>query len=102
MEVDGADENEASMSATQEVLLKLKSDISAVATALGDGKSSQSAIIKFGKQVDKLMPPDLGKAVKAMPMDSSLVNKVIDRWAFPQIHLPRLGGHRREPCTRMV
>jgi len=93
MEVDGADENEASLSATQEVLLKLKSDISAVATALGDGKSSQSAITKFGKQVDKLMPPDLGKAVKAIPMDSSLVNKVIDR-AFPQSHL------RRCPPTR--
>lgn len=105
MEVDGAGEDEASLSTTQEVLLRLKSGISAVATALGDGKSSQTAISKFGKQVDKTMPPDLGKAVRAITMDSSLVNKVIEQSKYLKVTcqwammIQNVRGQRLEGAT---
>lgn len=76
MEVDGISVDETSLPATQERVVKLRDDIAAAAASLGDSKASQTAMSKFGKLVDKTMPPDLGKAVKPIAMEVSLVNKV--------------------------
>jgi hypothetical protein len=67
--------------ATQEAISRLGASIEAETSSCGsaaaDSKEVQTALSKFNKLVDKSMPPDLGKAVKQMNMDSALLHEVI-------------------------
>eukprot|EP00286_Rhodomonas_abbreviata_P026150 CAMPEP_0181296268 /NCGR_PEP_ID=MMETSP1101-20121128/4609_1 /TAXON_ID=46948 /ORGANISM="Rhodomonas abbreviata, Strain Caron Lab Isolate" /LENGTH=366 /DNA_ID=CAMNT_0023401113 /DNA_START=241 /DNA_END=1340 /DNA_ORIENTATION=- len=82
MDEDGTkgDAQDGAAGSVQAVVEQLESSVKAAnigETLAAENKELCYLITKFGKAVDRQMPPDLERAIKPVPIDSKLLNQVI-------------------------